>query len=67
MNARLAVIFTDKVKLLKENGSFTTVPLARLSEADFGYVQWVASSMTSETASMLVKKDASPVDAESTR
>ena len=67
VNARLAVIFTDKVKLMKENGSFTTVPLARLSEADFGYVQWVASSMTGETASMLVKKDASPTDAESTR
>ena len=67
VNARLAVIFTDKVKLMKENGSFTTVPLARLSEADFGYVQWVASSMTGETASMLVKNDQSPTDAESTR
>ncbi len=67
VNARLAVIFTDKVKLMKENGSFTTVPLARLSEADFGYVQWVASSMTGETASMLVKKDASPNSSESTR
>ena len=67
VNARLAVIFTDKVKLMKENGSFTTVPLARLSEADFAYVQWVASSMTGETASMLVKNDQSPTDAESTR
>jgi len=67
VNARLAVIFTDKVKLMKENGSFTTVPLARLSEADFGYVQWVASSMTNESASMLVKTDSSPTNAESTR
>jgi len=67
VNARLAVIHTDKVKLIKENGSFTTVQLARLSEADFGYVQWVASSMTNESASMLVKKDASTADSESTR
>ena len=67
VKARLSVIYSDKVKLLKENGSVTTVPMSRLSEADYGYVKWVTASMTGSTASKLVKKDASPTDAQSTR
>jgi hypothetical protein len=66
IKARLTVIYSDKVKLTKENGNMTTVSLSRLSDADFGYVQWVASNLTGEQTSMLVKKNAAPND-ESTR
>jgi len=66
IKARLTVIYSDKIKLTKENGNTTTVSLSRLSDADFGYVQWVASSMTGEQTSMLVKKNAAP-NSESTR
>jgi hypothetical protein len=66
IKARLTVIYSDKIKLTKENGNTTTVSLSRLSDADFGYVQWVASSLTGEQTSMLVKKNATP-NAESTR
>jgi hypothetical protein len=67
VKARLAVIYGDKVKLLKENGNYTTVTLGRLSESDFQYVQWVASSLTADTTSKLVKKDDSKQDADMTR
>ena len=58
IKARLTVIYSDKIKLTKENGKTTTVPLSRLSGADFGYVQWVVSSLTGEQTSMLVKNNA---------
>jgi SLA1 homology domain 1, SHD1 len=60
IKARLTVIYSDKIKLAKENGKTTTVPLSRLSGADFGYVQWVVSSLTDEQTSMLVKNNAAP-------
>ena len=60
IKARLTVIYSDKIKLTKENGKTTTVPLSRLSGADFGYVQWVVSSLTVEQTSMLVKNNAAP-------
>jgi hypothetical protein len=66
IKARLTVIYSDKIRLTKENGNTTTVSLSRLSDADFGYVQWVASNLTGEQTSMLVKKNAAPND-ESTR
>ncbi|MCY2979437.1 MAG: SHD1 domain-containing protein [Planctomycetota bacterium] len=66
IKARLTVIYSDKIKLTKENGNTTTVSLSRLSDADFGYVQWVASSLTGEQTSMLVKNNAAP-NADSTR
>ena len=66
IKARLTVIYSDKIRLTKENGNMTTVSLSRLSDADFGYVQWVASNLTGEQTSMLVKKNAAPND-ESTR
>jgi hypothetical protein len=46
VTARVAIIFGDSVRLLKENGRTTTVPIRRLSEADRLYVQWVAVSLT---------------------
>jgi hypothetical protein len=46
VTARVAIIFADCVRLLKENGRTTTVPIRRLSEADRLYVQWVAVSLT---------------------
>ena len=61
IKAQLTVIYSDKIKLTKENGKTTTVSLSRLSDADFGYVQWVASSLTGEQASMLVKNNAAPI------
>ncbi len=60
VNARLTVIYSDKIKLTKENGKSTTVALSRLSEADFGYVQWVASNLTGDQSSILVKRNAAP-------
>jgi hypothetical protein len=67
VKARLAIIYGDKVKLLKENGNYTTVTLNRLSESDFQYVQWVASSLTADTNSKLVKKDDANPAADMTR
>ena len=55
VKGRLAVIYVDKIKLLKENGKFTTVSLSRLSDADFGYVSWVATNLTKETTARMVK------------
>ncbi|MEI7459334.1 MAG: SHD1 domain-containing protein, partial [Pirellula sp.] len=66
IKAQLTVIYSDKIKLTKENGNTTTVSLSRLSDADFGYVQWVASRLTGEQASMHVKKNVAP-NASSTR
>ncbi len=56
VRARLVVIYSDRVKLIKENGKFTTVPINRLSEKDFQYVQWVASNLTLDTNKKFVKK-----------
>lgn len=39
---RLMAIGTESVRILKSNGRFCTVPLDRLSAADFTYVQMVA-------------------------
>ncbi len=67
VKARLAVIYTDRVKLLKENGKYTTVPLNRLSDRDFAYVQWVASNLSAEANTKFVKKDAETGDTDSIR
>jgi hypothetical protein len=57
VKGRLAVIYSDKIKLLKENGKFTTVSLDRLSDSDFEYVQWVASNLSQEKSTKFVKKE----------
>ena len=62
VNARLAVIYVDKIKLLKDNGKFTTVSLSRLSEADFGYVSWVASNLTGVQTARMVKTESRGVE-----
>jgi len=67
VKARLAVIYTDRVKLLKENGKFTTVPLSRLSDRDFAYVQWVASNLSSEANTKFVKNEVENSDSDSIR
>ena len=67
VKARLAVIYSDKVKLLKENGKFTTVPLSRLSEADFGYVSWVASNLTGDQAARMVKTTTESIETDMDR
>ncbi len=67
VNARLAVIYVDKIKLLKENGKFTTVPLSRLSDVDFGYVSWVASNLTGEQTARMVKTESNGVETDVSR
>lgn len=49
VRGRLSTIYPDKVKLLKENGKFSTVPMRRLSDADKLYVQWVAVQLGQKT------------------
>ncbi len=67
VKARLAVIYVDKIKLLKENGKFTTVSLSRLSDADFGYVSWVATNLTSEHTARMVSSESQLFDSEVAR
>ena len=67
VNARLAVIYVDKIKLLKDNGKFTTVALSRLSDADFGYVSWVASNLTGEQTARMVKSESNGVEPDVSR
>jgi hypothetical protein len=67
IKARLAVIYGDKVKLLKDNGKFTTVSLDRLSDRDFEYVKWVATNLSPDKATKFVKKDSEKLDSDSVR
>ena len=60
VHARLAVIFPDRIRLIKENGKFTTVPMSRLSEADRDYVTWVAVSLGNGPAAKFVNTDIDP-------
>jgi hypothetical protein len=53
--ARVPMIFEDRVRLVKENGRTTTVPMRRLSEADQQYVKWVAGSMAMQSSPQLVR------------
>jgi hypothetical protein len=46
VHARVAVIFEDRVRLLKDTGRITTVPFTRLSSRDRAYVLWVAASLS---------------------
>jgi hypothetical protein len=45
--ARLVVIAKTHVRLLKQNGRYTTVPLGRLSQADLDYVMSAAQKLAS--------------------
>jgi hypothetical protein len=47
VEGRLAVIFADKVRIMKPNGRTTTVSMNRLSAYDQEYVRWVAARMMS--------------------
>lgn len=46
VQARVAVIFEDRVRLLKDTGKITTVPITRLSSRDRAYILWVAASLS---------------------
>ncbi|MFO0012727.1 MAG: SHD1 domain-containing protein [Planctomycetota bacterium] len=45
VQARLSMIYPEKVRLAKPNGRTTTVPMRRLSQADQAYVRWVADRL----------------------
>jgi hypothetical protein len=60
VSARLSVIFPDRIRLLKDNGKFTTVPLNRLSPSDQQYVGWVATSLQKTGATKLVNTQTDP-------
>ena len=42
VDAKLVVIFSDSVRLLKENGKFCTLPIRRLSDSDKQFIEHVA-------------------------
>jgi hypothetical protein len=44
VRAKMVLLLDGKVRLLKDTGKFTTVPLGRLSPADLSYVRRHASS-----------------------
>ena len=48
VQGRLILILEGKVRLLKETGRTTTVPLQRLSEADRAYVEEIISRYGSD-------------------
>jgi hypothetical protein len=45
VEAKLAVIYPDKVRLLKTNGNYCTVPMRRLSDSDRQLVEQIASQL----------------------
>jgi hypothetical protein len=51
VRGRLIRVLDGKVQLLKDNGRTTTVPLARLSQADFQFVNRQASAQRAEAIS----------------
>lgn len=67
IEARVAVIFGDKVRLLKENGKYTTVPMERLSDFDRSYVQWVAESLTYRASKIVRNNNTDDLSPEMTR
>ena len=67
IQARVAVIFGDKVRLLKENGKYTTVPMERLSDFDRSYVQWVAESLTYRASKIVRNNNADEISPEMAR
>ncbi len=60
IKARLVVIYPDRVRLVKENGKFTSVPTSRLSNTDRNYVNWVAVSLSKGPAAKFVNTETSP-------
>jgi hypothetical protein len=57
VRARLIAITSDQVRLLKDTGTTTTVPMHRLSEQDRGYVgQMIAEVGYGELDQLLVTR-----------
>lgn len=52
VQGRLILILDGKVRLLKETGRTTTVPLDRLSEADRAYVERVVAQYGNDIAAL---------------
>ena len=69
VKARLAVIYPDRIRLIKENGKYSTVPISRLSDPDRDYVTWVAASLSNGPAAKFVNTEINPghVDQEMAR
>jgi hypothetical protein len=62
VKARLVVIYPDRVRLIKENGKFTSVPMSRLCNADRDYVNWVAVSLSKGPAAKFVNTETDPAN-----
>jgi hypothetical protein len=48
VTGRLVVVLPDAVRLLKDNGRFTTVPMRRLSDVDRQYVDQTLAQLESQ-------------------
>jgi SLA1 homology domain 1, SHD1 len=57
VKGRLVMIYPDRIRLLKDNGKYSTVPYTRLSETDQDYVNWVAVSLTGGPKTKFVNTD----------
>ncbi len=56
VTGRLVVVMPDKVRLLKDNGRFTTVPMRRLSNEDRQYVEQTLAKKNSQSAKFISTK-----------
>ncbi len=56
VTGRLVVVMPDKVRLLKENGRFTTVPMRRLSDTDRQYVEQTVAKKNGQPAKFISVK-----------
>ncbi len=57
VRGKLVKIMPDKVRLLKDTGKYTTVPMDRLSQADLEYVhECIAAAQASGLVGQTVQK-----------
>ncbi len=56
VTGRLVVVMPDKVRLLKDNGRFTTVPMRRLSTDDRQYVEQTLAKKNGQPAKFITTK-----------
>jgi hypothetical protein len=50
VQGRLAIIYPEKIRIVKPNGRTTTVLMRRLSPIDQAYVRWVAAQLMQSDA-----------------
>ena len=53
VTGRLVVVFPDKIRLLKDNGRFSTVPLRRLSQEDRQYVEQTLAAIADRSGKFI--------------